>query len=165
MKKNSVFIIIPVHNRKATTLTCLERLQQNGELARYSVVVVDDGSEDGTADAIATDYPEVTVLQGDGNLWWTGAITKGMEYAYEQGANFFIWLNDDTLPEPATIATLVEACQQQPQTLVAAQCLSNTEPHIPSYGGQQRHFLALKPSHAAPYETLQCDALDGNLVC
>jgi len=38
------------------------------------VIIVDDGSSDRTAEEVAENYPEVTILEGDGNLWWTGAI-------------------------------------------------------------------------------------------
>jgi len=38
------------------------------------VIVVDDGSSDRTAEEAAKNYPKVIILQGDGNLWWTGAI-------------------------------------------------------------------------------------------
>jgi GT2 family glycosyltransferase len=38
------------------------------------VIVVDDGSSDRTAEEVAENYPKVTILKGDGNLWWTGAI-------------------------------------------------------------------------------------------
>jgi len=41
--KQSVYIIIPVHNRKALTLACLENLKTNGDLQKYHVIVVDDG--------------------------------------------------------------------------------------------------------------------------
>jgi glycosyltransferase involved in cell wall biosynthesis len=48
----SVFILIPVHNRKTITLACLEALEKNSDLERYQVVVIDDGSTDGTGQAI-----------------------------------------------------------------------------------------------------------------
>ena len=82
MDKENVYIIIPVHNRKEITLKCLDTLKQNGDLDKYYVIVIDDGSTDGTSEAIQSLYPDVIILTGDGNLWWTGAIKKGMEYAY-----------------------------------------------------------------------------------
>jgi len=70
----NIYIIIPVHNRKSLTLACLKNLKTNGDLQKYQVIVVDDGSSDRTAEEVAENYPEVTILKGDGNLWWTGAI-------------------------------------------------------------------------------------------
>jgi len=70
----SIYIIIPVHNRKSLTLACLENLKTNGDLQKYQVIVVDDGSSDRTAEEVAENYPKVTILKGDGNLRWTRAI-------------------------------------------------------------------------------------------
>jgi GT2 family glycosyltransferase len=117
--REPVYIIIPVYNRKAITLKCLETLSHNGDLHRYHIVVVDDSSTDGTSAAINTLYPDVTVLTGDGNLWWTGAIAMGMKYARERGAEYFFWLNDDCLPAPDTLPGLVDFMQSHPNILVA----------------------------------------------
>ena len=101
------YIIIPVHNRKALTLACLENLKINSNLQKYQVIVVDDGSSDLTSEEVVANYPEVIILKGDGNLWWTGAMALGMTYAYEKGADYFIWLNDDSLPAPNTLDLLI----------------------------------------------------------
>jgi len=135
-QKEPVYILIPAHNRKQITLKCLATLGQADYLERYHVVVVDDGSTDGTAEAIHTLYADATVLKGDGNLWWTGAIKKGMEYAFEQGAEFFIWLNDDTLPALGCLPIMVAQCVQYPNTIVAAQCYEASDFETPTYGGQ-----------------------------
>ncbi|AFY71052.1 glycosyl transferase family 2 [Thalassoporum mexicanum PCC 7367] len=118
----SVFLVIPAHNRREITLSCLNQLQQNGDLTQYQAIVVDDGSSDGTGGAIAQQFPDVIVLAGDGNLWWTGAIAKGMASAADQGADYFFWLNDDCLPEAGAIAKMVQFMQAQPNSLVSAAC-------------------------------------------
>lgn len=159
-QKESVFVIIPVHNRKSITLSCLAALAQNENLERYFVVIIDDGSTDGTKQAISDSYPEVTVLRGDGNLWWTGAIARGMKYAIEQGAEYVIWLNDDCIPYPNTLSLLVEFCRSHPDTIAGAagyladlNCLHET-------GAQGRKRVAAKPGEVVPV-----DEMSGHCVC
>ncbi|MBD2260793.1 glycosyltransferase family 2 protein [Pseudanabaena sp. FACHB-2040] len=161
----SVYIIIPVHNRKAITLKCLEALEGTGDLYRCSVVVVDDGSTDGTYDAVQTRFPSTLLLRGDGNLWWTGAIKKGMEFAYAQGASHFIWLNDDTLPLEGSLSLLIETCTQDPQKIVTAQCYSSADFREPTYGGQIKQWFSVQLLSVPEGERAACDCLSGNLVC
>ncbi|MBW4694495.1 MAG: glycosyltransferase family 2 protein [Lyngbya sp. HA4199-MV5] len=155
----SVFILIPVHNRKAVTLSCLARLKQQGDLARYAVVVIDDGSTDGTGEAIHALYDTVAVLQGDGTLWWTGAIAQGMAYAREQGAELIIWLNDDCIPHPDALARLVEFWQQHPQTIVGAACYDAESNALHATGAKGRERRAAKPG-----ETIEVDEMSGHCV-
>ena len=96
-------VVIPVHNRREVTLRCLKCLETDGVFTWASALIVDDGSTDGTADGVRARHPAVVVLAGDGNLWWGGAIRRGMEYAYREGADCVLWLNDDGLPEPGTL--------------------------------------------------------------
>ncbi|PSB35124.1 glycosyltransferase family 2 protein [Chlorogloea sp. CCALA 695] len=161
--RESVYVIVPVHNRKNVTLKCLENLHLRGDLNRYHIVIVDDGSIDGTTEAIHSLYPEVAVLQGDGNLWWTGAIKKGMEYAYEQGAEFFVWLNDDCYPQQDTINKLLNICKNDSKIIAGGQSL-NPDTLIPSYGGIIGKNKIV-PVHALPNSVLECDGLCGNIVC
>jgi len=163
MNKQSIYIIIPVHNRKDITLKCLETLKDNGDLAKYYTIVVDDGSTDGTSEVIKSLYPEVIILEGDGNLWWTGAIVKGMEYAYEKEAEYFIWLNDDCYPQKETIPKLIKTCQSDNKIIVGAQSL-DPDTFQPSYAG-----IIIRQNKIVEVHTLtillECDGLSGNLVC
>lgn len=125
--KEPVYIIIPVHNRKQITLSCLENLRKNGDLDRYHTVIIDDGSTDGTTEAINKKYPNVTILPGDGNLWWTGAMALGMQYADEQGAEYFIWLNDDCLPDCDTLPKLIDYLKNNPNAIAAPTCYAQED--------------------------------------
>lgn len=154
--KDSVYIVIPVYNRKQTTLTCLEHLSKCGDLQRYYVVIVDDGSTDGTAEAIHTLYPEVIVLPGNGDLWWTGAMAKGMEYASEQGAECFVWLNDDCLPDPGTLPQLVEFLKNHPNTIAAPTCYTQQD-NLRQHNGAQ----GKKGCAANPGEVIEVDSMSG----
>ncbi len=162
----NAYIIIPVHNRKSITLKCLENLQQNGDLDRFSVVVVDDGSTDGTSAAIQERFPRVHILKGDGNLWWTGAICMGMKYAIAQGAEYIIWLNDDCYPQQGTLEKLLSYCQADHCLVVGGNTLD--------YGSQQTlysgfRFYPYPPNLITSLDTgellVDCDGLNGNIVC
>ena len=155
--KELVYIIIPVYNRKATTLKCLEHLQDCRNLQQYHIVVIDDGSTDGTKEAILNSHPEVEILDGDGNLWWTGAMAKGMEYAYNRGAEYFIWLNDDCLPAPDTLNQMVQFMKSNPNTLVAPSCYADFDSRqIQHNGFQGRVGCAAKLG-----EVLEVDGMSG----
>lgn len=114
----SIWVIIPVHNRRKITLRCLEHLKETQDWERFEVLVVDDGSTDGTSEAIAADFPSVTVLEGDGSLWWGGAIKAGMKYAKNENAEIFIWLNDDVLPEPGGVTKLAQKVDELGDTVL-----------------------------------------------
>ena len=161
----SVYILIPVHNRKLVTLHLLEQLNRTKSLDLYHVIIIDDGSTDGTSEAIADLYPQVIILKGDGNLWWTGAIVMGMQYAMEKGAGFLIWLNDDTIPNFATIPKLVNICQEDSRIIASAQCYGDENLSSPTYGAQQKRGLSVRLRSTAPGAIQKCDALSGNLVC
>jgi len=154
-----VFILIPVHNRKEITLSCLENLQRNGDLDCYQVVVIDDGSTDGTGEAIAAQFSQVKILTGDGNLWWTGAIALGMQYAYQQGAEFFIWLNDDCHPVKGALSILVNFMQDHPGAIAAPACqISNSKTRIENGCRDRQRFTAL------PGEVVGVESVSGYCV-
>jgi GT2 family glycosyltransferase len=143
--QQSVYVLVPVHNRKSITLDCLQNLKQNGDLEKYQVVVIDDGSLDGTDIAIRDQYPQAIVLEGDGNLWWTGAIAKGMQYAATHRAEFAIWLNDDCILEPNALSILVEFLYSHPQTIAGAVCYSLETQTLEETGAQGRKRVTANP--------------------
>ena len=165
MNKENVYIIIPVHNRKEITLKCLDALQQNGDLDKYCILVVDDGSTDGTSEAVRNFYPDINILIGDGNLWWTGAIAMGMEYAYKQGAEYCIWLNDDCLVAKKSIDSLVGFCEKNANSIIGSQGLNFNNPTQIYFGGKKKIWMNYRHIDCPYGEVQACDLLSGNLVC
>ena len=72
-----IHVIVPVHNRVSMTRICLASLRMQSDQG-FRVVVVDDGSTDKTSEIIHSEFPEVELLGGDGNLWWVGSINLGL---------------------------------------------------------------------------------------
>jgi glycosyltransferase involved in cell wall biosynthesis len=165
------YVLIPVYNRQATTIQCLNALQKNGDLQHYRVVVIDDGSTDGTSVAIQKTFPTVTILTGNGDLWWTGAMRLGMDYAYQNGADIVIWLNDDCLPLPGTLDTLVQVLQtqiegQQAGGIAAAACTLTPSNQLLETGFRQRQRYTAHPGELIAVEgvTGYCVALSRTVL-
>lgn len=106
---NKIAVLITCHNRRKLTLACLCKLFENSlpTGALLEVFLVDDGSADGTSDAVKEAYPTVHVLPGDGNLYWNGGMRKAFSAAMGQDFDYYLWLNDDTFLYPEAIATLL----------------------------------------------------------
>lgn len=91
-----VAAVIPIHNGRDLTLRCLDSLQK-GTKRPSQTIVVDDGSVDGSAQAIRACFPAVTVLPGDGNMWWSGAMNAGARHAFGEGATHIYSINNDSI--------------------------------------------------------------------
>ena len=96
----NIAVLITCHDRKLNTLACLKALfDQYGLGLKYEIKVflVDDACTDGTSDAIRIDFPQVKIIQGNGNLFWN----RGMYLAWSTATlvsnfDYYLWLNDDT---------------------------------------------------------------------
>lgn len=118
-----IYIVIAIHDRLAATLECLECIAKQ-TYRDYKIIIVDDGSTDGSTKAITAQYPHVTILPGDGNLWWTGAMAKGVTYVLEhaQDTDYVLSLNNDVTFPPNYLAHLVQTSQQYHNAVVGSLC-------------------------------------------
>lgn len=100
---------VTCHNRRDLTLRAMDALhvQQLPPGVTLGTVLVDDGSTDGTAEEVAASFPDVTVLRGDGSLYWTGGMRVAVAEAHRQGADSILWLNDDVSLRTDSIGALV----------------------------------------------------------
>ena len=158
-----VWIIIPVHNRRTTTLRCLAHLQSLSDVRATRLLVVDCGSTDETAIAVQHQFREATVLKLSADVWWTGAIAAGMRFALDRNASHCIWLNDDTLPEPHAITALV-AASDQARAITGGLCFLPDDP-VPGYSGMRAVGAGLERVAFAETGNVRVDALHGNFVC
>ena len=93
MKKTAV--LLTCFNRKTNTLACLEQLFRINK--DVSVYLVDDGSTDGTADAVVVQFPQVQIISGNGNLFWNRGMHLAWQVASQKSYDYYLWLNDDVV--------------------------------------------------------------------
>jgi len=133
-----LYIVIPVFNRKQFTRECLLSLQQQTTDA-FRTIVVDDGSTDGTDEMLATEFPEVEVVTGDGNLFWTAGVNLGIRRALDLGATRVMTLNNDVITMPDFLAQMLRAADKHPTAVLGALEL-DAATNEPIYGGELLDF-------------------------
>ena len=109
----TVFVLIPVFNRLHHTQRVIAALRNQTLAGNLCIVVINDGSTDGTAEYLQL-QKDVVALCGDGDLWWGGAIQKGLEYVKTHGGNedYVLFLNNDTWFTPDYVETLIRVSQE-----------------------------------------------------
>jgi GT2 family glycosyltransferase len=130
-----LYVVIPVFNRLPYTRACLNSLRQQTR-TDFRVVVVDDGSTDGTAEVLATEFPEVDVVTGDGNLYWTAGVNVGIRRALALGATRVLTMNNDVLALPDFIERMLAYADQHPTAVLGALELDAATGE-PVYGGER----------------------------
>jgi GT2 family glycosyltransferase len=116
-----VYVLIPAHNNRDDALRLLGCL--GGQSYReFKTVLVDDGSTDGTAAAVVQRFPDVTVLRGNGHLWWTGANVCGVNHILRESkeGDFILLLNNDVTIGRDYIGRMVEASRAGGRCLVGS---------------------------------------------
>lgn len=91
-----VSVIIPVFNQVDYTRKCMDALRRHPPTGRYEIIIVDNGSTDGTADFLqALNDPRVTVVSNPVNLGFAKACNQGARAASHP---YLLFLNNDTEP-------------------------------------------------------------------
>jgi GT2 family glycosyltransferase len=118
MNDRCVMVIVLNWNGLTDTLDCLTSLREV-DYPAYEIVVVDNGSSDGSVPVIHERFPAVTVLENEANLGFTGGNNVGLRYALMQGADHALLLNNDTLVAPDFLRLLVDGVEADPLVGIA----------------------------------------------
>lgn len=130
-----IHIVIPVFNRKEYTKACLESLQAQTN-QEFKVVIVDDGSTDGTEQMLKEEFPEVDVLRGDGNLFWTAGVNMGIRHALKMGAENIMTMNNDIIVDKGLIENMYRWHKEKPAALLGALEM-DADTGQPIFGGER----------------------------
>lgn len=119
MVKDLVTTIIPNWNLKDDLGECLDSLSHI-TYANHQIIVVDNGSNDGSVDFVKRRYPWVTLIALPQNQGYAAALNAGIVRALEQGSSYVFALNNDTIVEPDVLTKLVTVIKSDSSIGIAA---------------------------------------------
>jgi GT2 family glycosyltransferase len=167
-----VAIVTPVHNRKNLTLLCLRSLHaaDHSGLAIH-IIVVDNGSTDGTSEAIHQQFPAVEIVAGDANFWYTAGTNRGIQAALLRKPDYILAINDDQVFHAQALQRLVLCAQQNRKAVIGALLLDWDHPeNVMATGGRWdtwyggwRHPRTLTVKNA-PRDRWEVELIVGNCV-
>ena len=159
-----IAILITVFNRRETTLRCLRQVtEQQYDQNNYNIDIylTNDGCTDGTPEAVAKEFSQVNIIEGDGTLFWN----RGMYTAWKAAIaaadyDYYLWLNDDTFIYTDTIARLLESSERHSNKCIIVGSTSAVDnSSIITYGGWTNGKL-----HTDVSVEQKCQTLNGNIV-
>jgi len=107
-----IAVLITSHSRRATTLRAVSAVRAAGSTIDLQIVLLDDGSTDGTALAVAATDPDAIILRGDGNAFWNGGLYRAWSHALSLEVDAFLWLNDDVALDADALQRLAASYQE-----------------------------------------------------
>ena len=155
------------------TLSSLTALEASAKQAgvNLTAILVDDASTDGTVAAVRSAFAWVEVIESSGSLYWNRGMHKGFGLALQRPADYYLWINDDTVLLPDAVERLLkqsvqlQAVEGKPVIVVGATAERGSN-NI-SYGGR------VARSRFRPFafelvwsesEPVPCETMEGNCV-
>lgn len=108
-----VSIIIVTWNSREYILDCLQSIIRNSPGLNHEIIVVDNGSSDGTKDIIAEHHPKIRLIDAGANLGFARAANMGCRFAK---GSLLLLLNPDTRVEPGAIREMADVLARIPDT-------------------------------------------------
>jgi GT2 family glycosyltransferase len=121
-----IYILLPVHNRQKITQRFIDCLKAQ-TFQNYHLILIDDGSTDGTTEMAQQEIESLTVIRGKGNWWWAGSLQQGYLWLKSHKINlsdFILIINDDSEFNRDFIEIGLDLLGNHKKTLLASKCYS-----------------------------------------
>ena len=164
-------VLIACHNRRTFTLGAICSVISAAHLAGVEArfVVFDDGSTDGSADAIRTLVPDATILAGTGSTYWARSMAEAESAAFGMqdllSTDTLLWLNDDVALDENALAVSLGVLAEHPESICVG-ALCDAESNELTYSGfRSTGIHPLRFSNVPAASTPQrIEAFNGNVV-
>src|SRR6056297_688817 len=131
----SVYIVILNWNNFQETIDCVESCKKL-TYSNFKILLVDNGSTDGSEDILKKEFPGIPLIQTGENLGYSGGNNAGIRHALEQGADYIWLLNNDTVVDPQCLAKMVQTAESSNQIgMVGSKIFYHHSPDILWYAG------------------------------
>ena len=160
-----IYILLPVHNRRETTSRFICSLNAQS-YRNFHLVLIDDGSTDGTADLVGEAVPSVVVLRGTGGWWWAGALQRGYDWLNDHqadAADFVLMINDDTEFAPDFLERALSLLRGRERSMLQAWCYCRASGDLIDSGGRM-DWRKFRFSQAESVEAINCLSTNGLLM-
>jgi GT2 family glycosyltransferase len=144
----NVIVVLLNWNGWSDTSLCLSSMESM-DYPNYKVVVVDNGSTDGSPFRIRESFPWVHVIENGKNMGFTGGCNAGIRYAQSQGSDFVWLLNQDTKVELRTLTAMVEKAEMDHRIGAVGSVIyfMDDPKRMQCWGGGYVDFLLGKSGH------------------
>ncbi len=106
-------------NSREMTAECLRSLLAM-DARDFEIVVVDNGSRDGSPHYLRKAFPQITVIENGRNLGFAAGCNVGMKRALEDGAEYVLLVNNDTLVDRGLLRELVAEAERNPEAAIVS---------------------------------------------
>lgn len=133
-----IYIILPVHNRCDITLSFVKCLKSQ-TYKNFDLILVDDGSADGTSEAVAHEISSAKIIRGRGDWWWAGGLQKGIDWVKSNDKkvkqdDIVLMINDDVSFDKNFLEEGVKSLRQNNGHLLKAEGYSIQRKELISRG-------------------------------
>ena len=136
-----VYVVLPVFNNIKSTKKFIKSVF-NQTYQDIKIVICDDGSTDGTAEYITENYPDIVLLNGSGDLWWTAGINLCIKYVLEHCSDndYVLTINNDVQLGKNYIEQKVKRAVEFPDTIIGSVCVFKDNPDLIETSGHVMDF-------------------------
>ena len=175
MSEPLVYCIILSYNGKHLTLDCIASVLRS-TYTNYVILIVDNASSDGSVEAIRNSFSneigsgKIVLFDNKKNLGFAGGNNEGVKYAFEQGADHMLLLNNDTVIDKDLLTHMTAFIESDPDIGIAGPKIYYQNPpdqiwfaggEIKLHKGLTRH-IGIRQKDAGQFNTpVECDYITG----
>lgn len=130
---DKISVVVPNWNGREELGACLDALL--AQSTPHEIIVVENGSTDGSQEFLQANYPQVVILEQPKNLGFAEGVNVGIRHALEHHCEYIALLNNDAVPEKNWLEQLLNALKENPKAGIATgKFMSFDKKHIDSTG-------------------------------